>query len=66
MKERADIDKLNATVKDDLAGKGLVFNQPDRSRSATSCKRPASTTSGRASTASEAWALLEKAVGKLS
>src|SRR6201746_2236385 len=29
VKERADTEKLNATVKDELAGKGLTFNQPD-------------------------------------
>src|SRR5436309_4244421 len=29
VKERADTEKLNATVRDELAGKGLVFNQPE-------------------------------------
>ncbi len=52
VKEREDTEKLNATVKQELAGKGLVFNQPRRSgRSATSSAPPASTPSGRASTA---------------
>ncbi len=30
VKEREDTEKLNATVKADLASKGLIFNQPDR------------------------------------
>src|SRR5271167_2970892 len=29
VKERADTEKLNVTVKEELSGKGLVFNQPD-------------------------------------
>src|SRR3954462_10667969 len=29
VKERADTEKLNASVKDELTSKGLVFNQPD-------------------------------------
>src|SRR5499427_10004843 len=29
VQERADTEKLNATVKDELAGKGLIFNQPE-------------------------------------
>ena len=50
--ERADVAALNATVQKDLAAKGMAFNQPTRRRaSATSCARPASTPSGRPSSA---------------
>ena len=64
--ERADVAKLNAGLQQELAGKGLTFNQPRSRRSARSCVPPASMPNGKANTASEAWALLEKSVGKLS
>lgn len=66
IKERADVAKLNANLQKELAGKGLVFNQPDplpfrdRLRAAGFYKE------WQAKYGDEAWAILERAVGKLS
>ncbi|HMO28265.1 TRAP transporter substrate-binding protein [Enterovirga sp.] len=66
VRERADVAKLNAHLQQDLASKGLAFNQPDplpfrdRLRAAGFYKE------WQGKYGEEAWAILERAVGKLS
>ncbi len=64
-KERADVEKLNATLQQDLAGKGLVFNHPDAAPFRDKLRAAGFYTEWKAKYGEEAWALLEKSVGKL-
>jgi TRAP-type transport system periplasmic protein len=66
VKERADTEKLNATVKEELAGKGLVFNQPDVAPFREKLRSAGFYNEWKGKYGEQAWALLEKAVGKLS
>src|ERR1700744_3561255 len=66
VKERADTEKLNATVKDELAGKGLVFNQPDPGPCREKLRAAGFYDEWKKKYGEQGWALLEKAVGKLS
>src|ERR1700749_3294962 len=66
VKERADTEKLNATVKDELAGKGLVFNQPDVAPFRDKLPRAGFYSEWKGKYGDHAWELLEKSVGKLS
>src|SRR5262245_18716070 len=66
VKERADTEKLNASVKDELAGKGLVFNQPDPAPFREKLKAAGFYAEWKGKYGEQAWSLLEKAVGKLS
>ena len=66
VKERADTEKLNATVKNDLASKGLVFNQPDPGPFRDKLRAAGFYNEWKKTYGEQAWALLEKAVGKLS
>ncbi|NEW90364.1 MULTISPECIES: TRAP transporter substrate-binding protein [Rhodopseudomonas] len=65
VKEREDTAKLNATVKEELTAKGLIFNQPavmpfrDKLRSAGFYAE------WKGKYGDQAWSLLEKSVGKL-
>ena len=64
-KEREDVAKLNAGLQQELAAKGMVFNQPDAAPFRDKLRKAGSTPSGRASIGEEAWAILERSVGKL-
>jgi TRAP-type transport system periplasmic protein len=66
VKERADTEKLNATVKDDLASKGLVFNQPEVGPFREKLRTAGFYAEWKGKYGDHAWELLEKAVGKLS
>src|SRR6201994_2446922 len=66
VKERADTEALNATVKDELAGKGLVFNQPDPGPFREKLKSAGFYAEWKGKYGEQGWSLLEKAVGKLS
>jgi TRAP-type C4-dicarboxylate transport system substrate-binding protein len=66
LKERADTEKLNASVKDELAGKGLVFNQPDPAAFREKLRAAGFYAEWKGKYGDQAWSLLEKAVGKLS
>ena len=66
VKERADTEKLNATVKDELAGKGLIFNQSDVAPFREKLRTAGFYAEWKGKYGDEAWALLEKSVGKLS
>jgi tripartite ATP-independent transporter DctP family solute receptor len=65
VKERADVAKLNANLQEDLAGKGLVFNQPDPAPFREKLRQAKFYTEWKEKYGDEAWSLLEKAVGNL-
>jgi tripartite ATP-independent transporter DctP family solute receptor len=64
--ERADVAKLNATLQQELAGKGLVFNQPTTAPFRDKLRSAGFYAEWKAKYGEQAWELLEKAVGKLS
>jgi tripartite ATP-independent transporter DctP family solute receptor len=66
VKERDDVAKLNATLQQDLANKGLVFNRPDPAPFREKLRSAGFYTEWQRKYGDEAWAILEKAVGKLS
>jgi TRAP-type transport system periplasmic protein len=66
VKERADTAKLNASVREELASKGLVFNQPDVAPFREKLRSAGFYSEWKGKYGDEAWALLEKSVGKLS
>jgi TRAP-type C4-dicarboxylate transport system substrate-binding protein len=66
VKERADTEKLNASVKDELTAKGLVFNQPDAAPFRDKLRSAGFYAEWKGKYGDQAWSLLEKAVGKLS
>jgi TRAP-type transport system periplasmic protein len=63
---RADTEKLNATVREELAAKGLTFNQPDVAPFREKLRSAGFYSEWKAKYGEEAWAILEKSVGKLS
>src|SRR5438309_7004174 len=64
--ERDDVAKLNAGLQQELAGKGLIFNQPDVAPFREKLRSAGFYSEWKGKYGEEAWALLEKAVGKLS
>src|ERR1700682_3373412 len=66
VKERGDTAKLNATLRGDLEGKGLVFNQPDVGPFREKLRSAGFYSEWKGKYGDQAWALLEKSVGKLS
>jgi TRAP-type transport system periplasmic protein len=66
LKEREDVAKLNATLQQELAGKGLVFNTPDPSPFREKLRSAGFYTEWQKKYGDEAWAILEKSAGKLS
>jgi tripartite ATP-independent transporter DctP family solute receptor len=65
LKERDDVAKLNANLQQDLAGKGLVFNKPDAAPFRDKLRSAGFYTEWKSKYGDEAWAILEKSVGKL-
>jgi TRAP-type transport system periplasmic protein len=65
LKERDDVAKLNATLQQDLAAKGLKFNQPDPAPFRDALRAAGFYTEWKKKYGDEAWVILEKAVGKL-
>ena len=65
LKERDDVAKLNATLQQDLAAKGLVFNRPDPAPFRDKLRAAGFYTEWKGKYGDEAWGLLEKSVGKL-
>jgi len=65
LKERDDVAKLNATLQQDLAAKGLVFNRPDPAPFRDKLRAAGFYTEWKAKYGDEAWSLLERSVGKL-
>ena len=64
-KERDDVAKLNAGLRQDLAGKGLIFNQPDPSPFREKLRQAGFYSEWKGKFGDQAWAILEKSVGKL-
>lgn len=65
VKERADVAKLNAGLQQDLAAKGLVFNQPQAAPFRDKLRSAGFYSEWKKKYGEQAWALLEKSVGKL-
>lgn len=65
VKEREDVAKLNATLQQDLASKGLAFNQPNPSPFRDKLRSAGFYTEWKAKYGEEGWSILEKSVGKL-
>jgi tripartite ATP-independent transporter DctP family solute receptor len=63
--ERGDVAKLNATLQQDLTSKGLVFNRPDPAPFRDKLRSAGFYTEWKNKYGEEAWAILEKSVGKL-
>jgi TRAP-type transport system periplasmic protein len=65
LNEREDVAKLNASLQQDLAAKGLVFNRPDPAPFRDKLRSAGFYTEWQGKYGPEAWGLLEKSVGKL-
>ena len=65
MKERADTEKLNETVMEELKSKGLIFNQPDVGPFRQKLRDAKFYAEWKGKYGDQAWELLEKSVGKL-
>lgn len=63
--ERADVVRMNVGLQTTLEGKGVIFNVPDRASFQAALRDAGFYKQWRASYGEEAWALLEKASGKL-
>src|SRR5471032_2154675 len=66
LKERGDTEKLNGNLRGELEGKGLVFNQPEVGPFREKLRSAGFYAEWKGKYGDEAWALLEKSVGKLS
>ncbi|UWU88073.1 TRAP transporter substrate-binding protein [Bradyrhizobium yuanmingense] len=66
VKEREDTAKLNANLQQELAGKGLAFNQPAIAPFRDKLRSAGFYAEWKGKYGDQAWELLEKAVGKLS
>ena len=64
--ERADVAKLDAGLQSDLAAKGLTFNTPDPVPFRETLRKAGFYAEWKGKYGEEAWAILEKSVGKLS
>lgn len=65
LKERDDVAELNATLQQDLAAKGLKFNQPDPAPFRDALRAAGFYTEWKKKYGDAAWTILEKSVGKL-
>src|SRR3954468_10238032 len=65
-KEREDVAKLNAGLQEELAAKGMVFNQPDPAPFRDKLRAAGFYSEWKGKYGEQAWELLEKSVGKLS
>jgi len=65
VKEREDTAKLNAGLQQDLAGKGLAFNQPQTAPFRDKLRAAGFYSEWKSKYGEQAWGLLEKSVGKL-
>ena len=61
--ERADVAKLNATVKGELTTKGMQFNDPDPALFRETLRKAGFYAEWKKKYGDEAWAILEKSVG---
>ncbi len=65
VKEREDTAKLNATVREELLAKGLIFNQPTVEPFRNKLRSAGFYSEWKGKYGDQAWSLLEKSVGKL-
>ena len=65
VKEREDTEKLNATVREELTAKGLIFNQPSVAPFRDKLRAAGFYSEWKGKYGDQAWSLLEAAVGKL-
>jgi tripartite ATP-independent transporter DctP family solute receptor len=65
VKEREDVAKLNGNLQQELAAKGMVFNQPDPGPFRDKLRKAGFYSEWKGKYGDEAWALLERAVGTL-
>ena len=65
LKERADVAALNAGLQKELADKGLAFNAPKSDSFREQLKKAGFYSEWKGKFGDEAWALLERSVGKL-
>ncbi len=65
VKQRADLAVLNVTTRDELAAKGLIFNQPEIAPFRDKLRQAGFYSEWKAKYGEQAWAILENAVGKL-
>jgi TRAP-type transport system periplasmic protein len=65
LKQRVDVAKLNAGLKDELAAKGLTFNQPGIEPFRDKLRAAGFYAEWKGKYGDQAWSLLEKSVGKL-
>jgi TRAP-type transport system periplasmic protein len=63
--ERADLAQLNVSLRQDLAAKGLVFNQPDPTPFREALRKEGFYSEWRYRYGEEAWAMLEATAGRL-
>jgi TRAP-type C4-dicarboxylate transport system substrate-binding protein len=61
--ERADVAKLNASLKDELVSKGMIFNEPETAPFRDALRKAGFYAEWKKKFGDEAWAILEKAVG---
>ncbi len=66
IKEREDVAKLSAGLQQELASKGLAFNQPDPGPFREKLRQAGFYTEWKSKFGDQAWSFLENAVGKLS
>ncbi|HEX2136217.1 MAG TPA: TRAP transporter substrate-binding protein [Microvirga sp.] len=64
-KEREDVAKLNGNLQQELAGKGMIFNQPDPAPFRDKLRKAGFYSEWKGKYGDEAWALLERATGTL-
>jgi len=65
LNERQDVARLNATLQQDLAAKGLEFNNPDPAPFRDKLRSAGFYTEWKTKYGTEAWSMLEKYVGNL-
>jgi len=65
MAERADVFKLNTNLQSNLTAKGMIFNKPDPAPFREALQKAGFYTEWRSKYGEEAFAILERAVGKL-
>ena len=65
VKERVDVAELNAGLQKDLATKGMAFNQPDSAAFRDQLRKAGFYGEWKGKYGDEAWAILERSVGKL-
>jgi tripartite ATP-independent transporter DctP family solute receptor len=63
--ERADVAKLNLTLREELASKGMAINQPDPAPFRDALRKAGFYAEWKSKYGDEAWAILEKSVGTL-